>query len=175
MVKTIHSEIKYEGIVFSVRQDRIRLPNGKETYRDIVDHVEAVTILPIDAEDNIWFIRQYRHAVGGEILELPAGILEHGEDPYACARREAREEIGMAAGRLQKLGEFYMTPGYSTEYMYVYLATELSHSPLPCDDDEILTIESIPLSQVMEMVREGHIRDAKTLAALLLAIPEINL
>jgi len=172
--KTIQSENIYHGRVFSVRRDEIELPNGSAAHRDIIDHGGAVTILPLDSEGQIWFVRQYRHAAGVEILELPAGMLEEGEPPEMCARREIREEVGLAAGHLQKIGEFYLAPGYSTEYMYVYLATNLFPSPLPGDDDEFLSVESIPIAQVFEMAKTGSFRDAKTLAALLLVQPFLD-
>ena len=164
----VKSEQKFKGRAFSVRQDQVRLPDDKITQLDIVEHVGAVTIVPIDGDGNIWFVRQYRHAAGAEILELPAGTLEESEDPEICAQRETQEEIGMAPGRLLKLGEFYLAPGYSTEYMHVYLATELSPDPLPGDVDEFLRVESFPAEKVFTMVEAGQIKDAKTLAALLL-------
>jgi ADP-ribose pyrophosphatase len=117
----------------------------------------------------LWFVRQYRHAVARELLELPAGTLEAGEDIEACARREIREEIGMSAGKLQKIGEFYPAPGYSTECLYIYLASDLHPDPLPGDDDEFIQVERIPADQVITLAEGGSILDAKTLAALLLA------
>lgn len=169
MVETIHSEPKYQGRAFSVRKDRIRLPNGHETDRDIVEHRGAVTIVPIDDDDIVWLVQQYRQAAGKMILEFPAGTLEAKETPYQCACREIQEEIGLAAGQLQKLGQFYMSPGYSTEFMHVYLAKQLSPSALPCDVDELLTVKKFPVSELVDMALSGQIDDAKTLAALYLA------
>ena len=166
--ETIQSDNKYCGRAFSVRQDQVKLPNGDTAELDIVEHVGAVTIVPIDADGDIWFVRQYRHAARLEILELPAGTLEDGENPDICAHRETREEIGMAPGDLQKMGEFYLAPGYSTEYMHVYLATDLKPDPLPSDTDEFLSIESYPAEKAFSMVESGEIKDAKSLAALLL-------
>ncbi len=167
----IHSKTVYRGRAFDVRKDEVRLPNGRSTNLDIVEHVDAVTILPFDVDGQIWLVRQYRHPAGIEILELPAGTLEEGEDPLTCAQREIQEEIGMGAGRLEKIGEYYLAPGYSTEYMYVYLAMNLYPSNLPRDEDEFLTIVRYPLPRVFEAVRSGEIRDAKTLASLYLALP----
>jgi len=163
------SEQVFQGKVFDVRRDWVRLPNGGETVLDIITHHGAVTLVPLDAEDRIWFVRQYRHAAGETILELPAGTLEPDEAPEACAAREIREEIGMEAQHLRLIGEFYLAPGYSTEYQYVYLATGLRPNPLPQDDDEFLEPVAFPREDVYRMVREGVFRDAKTLAALLLA------
>lgn len=167
--KTKLSEIHYAGRAFKVRRDQVQAPNGQIMSLDIVEHVGAVTIIPLDAQGQVWFVRQYRHAAGEILLELPAGTLEAGEHPELCARREIREEIGMAAGKLEKVGEFYLAPGYSTEYMHVYLAQDLFPDPLPGDADEFLSIEALPLAQVRQMVRHGQLKDAKSLAALLLA------
>ena len=169
--ETIHSQPMYQGRAFSVRQDRVRLPNGAETKLDIVEHIGAVTILPVDADGNIWFVRQYRHAIGIEILELPAGTLEPGETPEVCADRETREEIGMGAKKFQKIGAFYLAPGYSTEFMHVFLATDLFDAPLAGDSDEFLAIERIPVKQVVNMIQTGKFIDGKTLAVFQLARP----
>jgi ADP-ribose pyrophosphatase len=167
----ISSESTYQGKAFSVRRDQLRLPDGSLARLDIVEHVGAVTVLPFDEAGQIWFVRQYRHAAGLELLELPAGTLEPDEEPEACALREIREETGMAAGRLQKIGEFFLAPGYSTEYMYVFLAGDLTHDPLPGDADEFLSVERFPLAQVEAMLLNGEIQDAKTIAALALGRP----
>jgi len=172
--ETIHSEQMYQGRAFSVRQDRVRLPNEGETKLDIVEHVGAVTIMPIGENGNVWFVRQYRHAIGIEILELPAGTLEPGEPPEVCAERETREEIGMGAKKFQKIGAFYMAPGYSTEFMHVYLATNLFDAPLPGDKDEFLAIERIPIKQVLNMIQTGKFIDGKTLAVFQLAKPYLE-
>jgi ADP-ribose pyrophosphatase len=166
--ETIHSQKIYQGRAFNVRRDEVRLPDGNSTQLDIVEHSGAITILPLDADGNIWFVRQYRHAAGDTLLELPAGTLEPGEPPENAARREIREEIGMAADTLTLLGEFFLAPGYSTEYMYVYLATGLYPSPLKQDADEFLSIEKIPASHVPQLVAEGSLRDAKSLVSLYL-------
>lgn len=169
--ETIHSQSVYQGRAFAVRQDQVRLPNGAETGLDIVEHIGAVTILPIDADGNVWFVRQYRHAAGIEMLELPAGTLEPGEPPEVCADRETREEIGMGAKKIQKIGSFYMAPGYSTEFMHVYLATDLFDAPLEGDSDEFLDVERISLKQIPDLIQTGKIVDGKTLAVFLLAKP----
>jgi ADP-ribose pyrophosphatase len=128
----------------------------------------------VDADGNLLFVRQYRHAAGLDLLELPAGTLEVGEAPEACARREVREETGMAAGALEHLGQFYLAPGYSTENMHVYLATDLRPDPLQPDADEFLSVEKLSLEKALEMAHSGLLPDAKTLAALLLARPRLR-
>lgn len=165
----LQSDKVYRGKAFHVRQDRVRAPDGQVMQLDIVEHVGAVTVIPWDEQGRIWFVRQYRHAAGRELLELPAGTLEAGEDPEDCAWREIREETGLGAGRLVKLGEFFLAPGYSSEYMHVYLATDLYPDPLPGDVDEFLSLAVYPLEQVAMLVNSGELQDAKSLAALLLA------
>lgn len=171
---TIRSEKVYTGRVFDVSLDEIRLPNGKLSELDIIQHPGAVTLVPVDAQGQLWMVRQYRHAARGELLELPAGSLEEDEAASDCARREAREEIGMAADRLELIGEFYLAPGYSTEYMYVYLATGLRPDPLQADEDEFLTVEPLAVAEVYQLAAEGAIKDCKTLAALFLARPHLS-
>jgi ADP-ribose pyrophosphatase len=167
--ETIDSETVFKGKVFNVRRDRVSLPDGKQTDIDVVEHRGAVTLLPIDEQGRVWLVRQYRHPAKSELLELPAGVINKDETPEVCARREIREEIGMSAGQLLKLGEFFMAPGYSTEYMHVFLATDLNPDPLKADEDEFLSIEKIPLAQLYQMAEQGEIRDSKTLAVLFLA------
>jgi ADP-ribose pyrophosphatase len=167
----VQSKTIYRGKVFSVQQDQVRLPNGKVMQLDIVDHPVAVVLVPVDAQGNIYLIRQYRHSAGGEILELPAGVTEAGELVEASARRELREEIGMQANTIRPIGEFFIAPGYTTEYLYIYLATDLTPAPLPGDEDEFIEVLPTPISQAYAMAQNGQIRDAKTLAALLLATP----
>lgn len=165
----IKSETLLQGRAFKIRRDTLKTPDGRETKLEIVEHSGSVVLLPIDQERNLLFVRQYRHAVGGDLLELPAGTRD-GEEPFEeCAAREIREETGLEAGHLQKLGEFYLVPGYSTELMAVFLATDLKENPLDADEDEFLQVEKIPLKQAIEMAERGVIQDAKSLAALLLA------
>jgi ADP-ribose pyrophosphatase len=109
-----------------------------------------------------------------DLLELPAGTLEEGEDPALCAAREIREETGFAADKIEKIGDFYLAPGYSTEFMHVYLAQELRHDPLAADDDEFLSVEKIPFAEAIQMAERGEMPDAKSLAALLLAKSHLN-
>jgi len=165
----LKSEIVYPGRAFTFRRDTLRMPDAREASFDIVEHVGSVIILPLDADGQLLFVRQYRHAAGLELLELPAGTLDKDESPEACATREVREETGMAAGKLEPLGGFYLAPGYSTEYMHVYLATDLRYDPLEADADEFLTVERFPLKEALVMFESGEIQDAKSLAAILLA------
>ena len=170
----IQREITYHGRAFDVQRVKLRLPNQKETTYDLVEHRGAVVIVPLDSDGNIWFVEQYRLGAKQVLLELPAGTLENGEDPQTCAAREIREEIGMAAGQITPLGEVFITPGYSSERQYLYLAQDLNTDPLQADDDEFLKVCKYPVKTVFEMVKQGKIKDGKTLAALLMAQTRLN-
>lgn len=165
----LNSETIFKGRVFTVRRDNLRTPDGRITKFDIVEHHGSVVILPIDNDGNLLLVRQYRHAAMDNLLELPAGTLDPEEDPAHCAAREVREETGMGAGKLEELGKFYLAPGYSTELMTVFLATELRVDPLDPDEDEFLEVEKIPLAEAFSLAETGQMPDAKTLAALLMA------
>ncbi len=162
----LKTEIVYRGRAFTVRVDEVELRPGLTTRLDIVEHTGAVTMLPMDADGHLWFIRQYRHSTGQVILELPAGTLEAGEDPLTGADRELQEEIGMKAAKLERLCGFWLAPGYSTEFMHVYLATELSPSALEQDADEIITVEKLTPAQAFALAESGDICDSKSLVAL---------
>jgi 8-oxo-dGTP pyrophosphatase MutT (NUDIX family) len=167
----ISSEVLLQGRVFKIRRDTLKAPDGREAKYDIIEHGGSVVIVPIDSNGNLLFVRQYRHAAGLDLLELPAGTRD-GDEPYEeCAAREIREETGMEAGTLERVGDFYLAPGYSSEFMAVFLATELKPNPLPGDDDEFLQLEKIPVKDVDAMFARGDVPDAKSLAAWLLAKP----
>ncbi len=170
----LRSEILFQGRAFSIRRDWLKAPDGRETRFEIIEHGGSVILIPLDHHGNLLFVRQYRHAAGRDLLELPAGTLNANEDPTVCAARELREETGFAAGKLEKIGEFYLAPGYSSEFMVVYLATDLTHDPLEADEDEFLSVEPLPLSEALQRAEHGQIPDAKTLAALFLARPRLN-
>ncbi len=174
-IEVLSSEVLFEGKIFDVRVDRVRLANGHKTRIDLVIHSGAVTMIPIGEDGSIWFVRQYRHATGGYLLELPAGTLEQGEDPAITAARECREEIGMAPGRLENLGGFFLAPGYSNEYMHVFLATDLKPDALAPDADEVIEIEKLTVQEVKAHIRDGGFRDAKTLACLQLAETKLGI
>ena len=165
----LKSEPVFQGRAFKIRRDTLKTPDGRETKYDIVEHVGSVVIIPIDEQGNLLFVRQYRPATGMDLLELPAGTRDGDEPHEACAAREIREETGMAAGKLERIGDFYLAPGYSTEFMAVFLATELTYNPLSPDADEFLQLEKIPVNKAIEMAEKGEMPDAKTLAALFLA------
>jgi ADP-ribose pyrophosphatase len=168
--RVLRTEIVYRGRALALRLDEVEYAPGRSTRMEIIEHAEAVVVLPLDEDRNIWFVRQYRHAAGRELLELPAGILPPGESPTDGARRELQEEIGMTAGTLDRLLSFWLAPGYSTEYMHIFQATQLSPAPLAQDEDEIITVVKVPLAEALAMaLDERLVCDAKTSLALLAA------
>lgn len=169
MPKLIARQTVYQGRAFNVRVDEVELRPGLTVPLDIIEHTGAVTMLPLDSDGWLWFIRQYRHSVGEVILELPAGTLEAGEDPAVGAARELQEEIGMKSGHLEKLAGFWLAPGYSTEFMHLYLATDLTPSVLEQDEDEMIAVEKLRPAQALALVARGELRDSKSLVALYLA------
>ena len=154
----------YQSPVFEVSETEVRLPNGRETTRFLVSHPGAAVILPVDAEGQILMIRQYRHAVGAHILEMPAGTLERNEDPLACAKREIVEEIGFRAERWTSLGSIYPAPGFCNELQHLYLAQELTADSAEADEDEIIEVCPMSVSAVEEGIASGNIFDGKTIA-----------
>lgn len=162
-------ETVYKAHAFNIEKLHVQLPDGRERDYDLVSHNDSVTIIPIDGEGNIWFVSQFRMGCECEMLELPAGVMHDGEEPELCAAREVREETGFAAGKLSHLGSVYLAPGYSSENNHIFLAENLSESPLDMDDDEFLQSQKIPAKKVYEMAETGQIWDSKTLAALLFA------
>jgi len=166
--ETLSSRRLYEGAVVRLRVDRVRLPSGREAVREVVEHSGAVTIVAVNAEGEVLLVRQYRHPTGRSLLELPAGTLEKDEKPEACAARELEEETGFRAGRVQRLGGFFLAPGYSTEYIQAYLATDLEPGSAGGDEDEDIQVLALPLAEVLRMVETGELEDAKSLASLLL-------
>ena len=154
----------------TVRVDRVRLPNGSETTREVVEHADAVTIVPVDEDGNVVLVRQYRHALGVSLLELPAGAIDEGEEPAVAAQCELREETGLAAGRLVLLGGFYSAPGFLTEYLHLFLGTELTPSPLEPDSDEFVEVVRIPVAELQAMIARGDVLDSKTMAGVAMAL-----
>ena len=167
---TLASTPIYQGKLLSVRRDEVRMPNGRLTTREIVEHCDSVCMVPLDAAGNVVLVRQYRKSVESELLEIPAGGIEAGEEPEAAALRELREEIGHTAGLLRPLAGYYLAPGWCNEYMYAYLATQLSPDPMSQDYDEIVETRRVPLPATLDLIARGEIRDAKSIAALLLAM-----
>ena len=164
-IETLRSETIYEGEVFDVRVDTIR-ENAKTHDRAIVEHPGSVVILPVYDDGTVALVRQYRHAVGKELLELAAGSLEKGEDPEAGAVRELEEEIGVKAEKLELLCSVYVSPGFLSEKMRIYLATGLTEVGQKLEGDENITLERYSFEKLHEMIQTGEIEDAKTIVGI---------
>jgi len=164
--KTLSSQSIYEGRVVKLRVDTVQKAAGRETTREIVEHSDCVAIVAVDANGNVLLVNQFRKAVEKELLEIPAGGIEAGEDPQAAVGRELREETGYMPGKIERLGGFYSTPGYCTEYLHLYLAADLVHSPLYAEDTESIQLVTVPISQIPALIASGSICDAKSIAGL---------
>jgi ADP-ribose pyrophosphatase len=160
----------FDGNVFGVRVDEIQLDDGPSFTKETVEHRESIVVVPVTDDGHVLLVSQTRVATGGRSLEAPAGNTESTDaSPEAAAQRELREEIGHRAGRLQKIGAQWVAPGYSNEWMHVYLATELVPDPLPMDVDEDVVVVRHPLSDIPKMIKTGVIRDSMSIAVLLMA------
>jgi ADP-ribose pyrophosphatase len=159
--------------VFKVTVDTVR--EGELTYqREVVHHHGSAVILPVHDDGTVVLVRQYRHPAVRYLLEAPAGTLNDGERPEMGAARELEEELGLIAGRMEKLSEFFVSPGFLEEKMWVYLATELAEGKQRLDEDELLDIVRLPISDALEMISSGEIQDAKTIISLMLAAPRVG-
>ena len=165
--RVLSSQQIYQGRAVKLRVDKVVKPSGKETTREVVEHADCVAIVALDAQDNVLLVRQFRHAVGEELLEIPAGGIHPDETAEQAVRRELQEETGYFPHQLKKLRGFYSAPGYCTEYLYLYLATELAFSPLQAEDTESIELVRAPLADIPHLIASGKICDAKSLAGLL--------
>ena len=166
---TLSAREIFRGRVFTVHVDKVSLPDGRTSTREIVEHPGGAAILPVDEEGNAYCVRQYRYAVGAHMLEAPAGKLEPGEDPLLCAVRELGEETGFTAEEIVPLGAFWPTPGYCRERIHIYLALGLKKGEAHLDKGEFLDVEKYPLEELFEMSLDGRIDDCKTVMAILRA------
>lgn len=165
--KIISTEHIYDGKIVKLDVHQVELPDGRESARELVNHPGAVAMVALDNEQNVLLVRQYRIGAGKVLLEVPAGTLSPDEAPIVCAERELQEETGYKPGTLEPMGGFFVAPGYSTEYIHLYLATDLKESLLPHDDDEFIELERIPLVDTPQLIESGEICDSKTVASLL--------
>lgn len=172
-MKTLSSETIYKGKIFDIRVDNIR-EGDVEYKREIVVHKGSAVIVPVFDDKTVAMVRQYRHAAGKYLLEIPAGSLEDGEDPETGAVRELEEEIGVTAAKMEKLAEFYVSPGFLTEKMFVFLATEITVTSQKLEEDELISIERYTFPQAFELIRSGGIEDAKTIVGLTFAGPRFG-
>ncbi len=162
----LSSQLIYDGRAVKLRVDTVQMPSGRETTREIVEHSDCVAIVAIDAHEDVLLVNQFRKPVGKELLEIPAGGIEPDEDPVTAVRREMQEETGYLPRKVVRIGGFYSAPGYCTDYLYLYLATDLVPSQLYAEDTENIRLTRVPISQIPSLIASGSICDAKSIAGL---------
>jgi ADP-ribose pyrophosphatase len=156
----------YEGRLLKIDLERLVLPGGATCDLEIIRHPGASAVVPLTKEGSVVMIRQYRHAAGGYLFEIPAGKLDPGETPEACALRETQEEVGMRPQVLHALGPIHTTPGFTDEIIHLFVATDLTPVPQALESDEMIEVFTIPLAQALTAIREGEVTDGKTICAL---------
>jgi len=166
--KTLASQQIYQGHAVNIRVDTVEKASGKKTTRDVVEHSDCVAVVALDEQDNIILVRQFRHAVDRFLLEIPAGGIDPGEEPIDTVRRELQEEIGYFPRKIDKLGGFYSVPGYGTEYLHCFLATDLVSSRLMAEDTDDIELVRVSPDEIPQLIASGEICDGKTIAALLM-------
>ena len=159
----------YSGRVLDINMETAQLPDGREVDLEIIRHPGGSCILPLYDNGDVMLIRQFRHAAGGIIWEIPAGRLDEGDTPERCAERELREEGGVTAGRMEKIAEFFTTPGFCTEVLHIFLARDLKECGQDLEVDEYLETVRMPFGRALNMAHSGEIRDSKTMLAILMA------
>ena len=167
--KTLEREEIFRGKIVYLHRDAVRLPDGSESVREVVEHPGGVTVIPVDSDGTVYCVRQYRYPYGEHLLETPAGKLEPGEDPLECAVRELSEETGFTAENYVYLGALYPSPGYCRETIHIYLATGLTPGSVHLDAGEFLDVERYALDELADMVMKNELKDAKTVTAVLKA------
>ena len=167
--KKLSGEVKYRGVIVNIELDQVELSDGSKSRREVVRHPGGVTVLPLDRDSNVVMVRQWRYPMGQEVLELPAGKLEPGEDPAQAGLRELKEETGYTCTSYESLGKIYATPGYCSEVLHLFLARDLTPGETCPDEGELLNVVRYPFQEVVDMVLRDEIHDAKTVAAVLKA------
>ncbi len=165
--KQVSTKEIFKGRIFTVSEDDIILPNGKDAKREVITHNGGVGILPLCDNGDVILVKQFRYPTGKAILEIPAGKLEKGENHFECGVRELTEEAGAVSNKIDYLGEMYPTPAYCTEIIHIYLARELSFEEQNLDEDEFLDVIRIPFEKALDMVMKNEITDGKTQIAIL--------
>jgi ADP-ribose pyrophosphatase len=164
--KTLSTRVVFEGRAVKLRIDTVRTADGRESTREIVEHSDCIAVIPIDENDNVLLVKQYRKAIEKELLEIPAGGIDDGENPEETVRREMQEETAYLPKKVERLGGFYSTPGYCTEYLHLYLATELTPSQLYAEDTAGISLVRVPVKEIPALLASGKIEDAKSIAGL---------
>ena len=172
--RVLESRRLYEGRIVNLRVDTVELPGGGRATREVVEHSASVAVVALDDQGNVLLVRQYRLPTGQVMLEVPAGGIDGSETPEQAAQRELGEECGRRAGRLERLGGFYASPGFTNEFVHVFLARELEPSPLRPEPDEQLAVVRVPLAEALRLVSAGEIRDAKSIIGLMWASEKVR-
>jgi len=165
--KTLSSQVIFEGRAVKLRVDTVQTADGRQTTREIVEHADCVAIVAVDADDNVLLVKQFRKAPEKELLEIPAGGIDDSEDAEAAVIREMQEETGFRPQKVERLGGFYSSPGFCSEYLHLYLATDLTPGQLYAEDTGGIEVVRVPVARISELVTSGKIEDAKTIAGLL--------
>ena len=168
----IKSDVVYDGKILKLRVDTVELQNKKYSKREIVEHQKGVGIIAYDGDDKLWMVSQYRIAVGTNMLEIPAGLVDAGETPIDAARRELQEEVGYYPEKIDFLYTMHSSPGFTNDKLSFFVASDLKESRLDLDDDEFLEAKSYPINDLYNMVLNGEITDAKTIIAIQYAVNE---
>jgi ADP-ribose pyrophosphatase len=163
----LHQEQVFKGRVINLSVLHVRLPDGSESKREVVKHPGAVAMVALDDSNHVLLVRQYRIAADRVMLEIPAGTLRAKEPPLKCAERELQEETGYRPGKLESIGGMFVAPGYTTEYIHLFLATDLRESRLKMDDDEFIEVERVPLAEAVAMIERGDLIDGKSIAGIM--------
>lgn len=167
MEKTVASKLIFSGHAINLRVDTIQTPDGEQKTREIVEHADCIAVIAIDAQDNVLLVKQFRKAAEKELLEIPAGGIDAGEDPDTTVLREMREETGYLPRKVKRIGGFYSAPGWCTEYLHLYLVTDLIPSPLSAEDTTEIKLVRVPVTEITKLIQSGEIQDAKSIAGLL--------
>lgn len=170
--KQLQTRTVHRGRVINLRVDTVDFGNGQSGVREVVEHPGGVVLVPVDDQQRILLVRQYRYPIDVTLLELPAGTLERGEDILNTAQRELREETGFSASKLTPRGGFYTVPGFCNEYLHLFFAEGLMPDPLPGDEDENIELVPTPIAEIPGLIQTGAIRDAKSIAGLAIYLAE---
>jgi ADP-ribose pyrophosphatase len=165
--EVVSSRTVFKGRILKLRVDTVRTADGRRSTREVVEHDACVAVIPVDERDNVLLVKQYREAIGKDLLEIPAGGIDAGETPEEAVRREMQEETGFRPRKILRLAGFYSTPGFSNEYLHLYLATDLVPGRLHAEDTPGIEVVLFPVSAIPALVGSGKIEDAKTYAGLL--------
>jgi ADP-ribose pyrophosphatase len=165
--KTLSSQVIFEGRIIKLRIDTVLTADGRQSTREIVEHADCIGVIAVDADNNILLVKQYRGATGKELLEIPAGGIDDGENAEAAVIREMQEETGLRPNTVVRLCGFYSSPGFSSEYLHVFLAMDLAADPLHAEDTAGIEVIRVPVAQIPDLLASGKIEDAKSFAGLL--------